>query len=102
MLDKDGNKIEVMEEIGSPGFYNYYNLNLNKYNEDFSLVEAKIKSVSYATWDSVNNKTVVHTVINDEEHCFKHEMGDKTVSVKSENSTEKITMPDRSAMFCLK
>ena len=105
VLDKDGNKIEVMEEIGSPGFYNYYNLNLNKYNEDFSLVEAKIKSVSYTTWDSKNNKTVVHTVINDEEHCFKHEMQDKIITLSSSESKdnlEKVTMSDKNAMFCLK
>ena len=105
ILDNDGNKIEVMEEMVSPGFYNYYNLNLDKYNEDFGLIEARIKSVSYATWDSENNKTTVHTVVNDEDHCFKHELKDKTVTLGSSDSkkmSEKVTMSDKNSMFCLK
>jgi hypothetical protein len=100
-VDSDGSEI-IDEELTFPGFYNEYDLNLNKYNEDFSLVEAKIKSVSYATWDADNNKTVIHTVVNDEEHCFKHEMQEKNVSVSTSNEKSNITIPDKNAMFCLK
>ena len=68
------------------------------------MTTATIKSVTYATWDDKNNKTVITKVVNTEDNCFKHTFEELSATIDSagESNGKKINLPSKGDMFCLK
>ena len=102
--DIDANGDLVIEDIKDQGFWSHYDLNISGYADVYNLVSATIKNITYATWDSKNQKTIIHKVVNDEEHCFKHDLTSLSATIQSSTSNDgkKLEIPVKGNMFCLK
>ena len=92
------------EDICDEGFYSHYDLNIDGYADVYNMTTATIKSVTYATWDDKNNKTVITKVVNTEDNCFKHTFEELSATIDSagESNGKKINLPSKGDMFCLK
>jgi hypothetical protein len=98
LVRKDDSSELHTEGIVENGFFSEYELPMQGYLEDYNLVCAKIKSIQYAEWDEKLKQTVVHTVKNTEENCFKHELSD----LEAEYENKPISVQTKDDLFCLK